>query len=161
MRSNGNAARVFVLALLLGASQSANALLESCSVSATSLAFGTYDPLSASVRDSTGVVSVTCTVTLLGLLEAWDVRFSTGSSGTYATRLMVSGAQTLSYNIYTNAARSTIWGDGTAGTSFIADLVLLAVGGQTINYTFYGRMPVGQDKAAGNYSDTIVVTLNY
>jgi spore coat protein U-like protein len=37
----------------------------------------------------------------------------------------------------------------------------LIVGSNISSYTVYGRIPAGQDAAAGTYLDTIVVTVNY
>lgn len=45
------------------------------------------------------------------------VTLSTGISGTYAARTMVSGPNTLTYNMYVDTARTQIWGDGSPGTS--------------------------------------------
>jgi spore coat protein U-like protein len=150
-----------LFAPLLAISPAAHALLQSCSFTATDVQFGTYSPLSAAPLDITGTVTVSCTVTLVGLLEAWDIRFSTGSSNSFTTRQMTQGATTLSYNLYTDTAHTQIWGDGTAGTFYDADLILLSIGTNNYPYTVYGRVPVGQDKRAGTYSDTITVTLNY
>jgi spore coat protein U-like protein len=61
-------------------------------------------------------VTVTC-VTLVSTPETFTVKLSTGGSGSY-TRQMTSGAAHLNYKIYTDSARSSIWGDGTGGTSY-------------------------------------------
>src|SRR5580658_941909 len=39
-------------------------------------------------------------------------------SGTYTTRTMLSGANKLDYNLYTNAAETTVWGNGTGSTTY-------------------------------------------
>jgi spore coat protein U-like protein len=145
-------------ALMPAASQAA---LESCSVSATSVAFGAYDPLNASPAISAGTVSVTCTVSLIALLWTVDIKLSAGGSGSFATRRMTSGASQLDYNLYLNSARTTIWGDGTGGSSYASPLTPLAVGTTTQNFPVYGRIPAGQDRSAGAYTDTIVVTIEY
>ena len=49
---------LLVFATLLGFAPRAEAA--SCSVAATALAFGTYDPISATPRDSSADVSVDC-----------------------------------------------------------------------------------------------------
>jgi spore coat protein U-like protein len=96
-----------------------------------------------------------------GLLMSWTVSLGTGNSGSYAPRLLSSGVSTLSYNLYTSAAHSSVWGDGTGVTALVSDHVLLIVGLNTFNYPVYGRIPAGQDAAAGSYTDTIMVTVNY
>lgn len=67
----------------------------------------------------------------------------------------------MSYNLYTSAARSVIWGNGTGGTQLVSDNVTLFSGSLIRNYTTYGRIPVGQDRAAGSYADSIIVTVEY
>lgn len=147
--------------MVLTISADAWALLQSCNVSATAVNFGVYNPLSGTPDDATGTVSVSCDVILLGLLESWTITLSTGSSGSYASRKLHSGASVLTYNLYTNAARTTIWGDGTGGTSIVSDSQALVIGSNTSNYTAYGRVAAGQDQAAGTYTDVITVTLIY
>lgn len=154
-------ASVVMLVLLALTATRAEAALQSCNVSATTLAFGAYDPLRASPTDGVGTVSVVCTVTLVAILVTWDIRLSTGGSNSFASRRMLSGANQLNYNLYLDSGRSTIWGDGTASTSFVSGITLLAIGTNTLNFSVYGRIPAGQDRGAGSYSDPIIVTLNY
>jgi spore coat protein U-like protein len=137
------------------------ALLQSCSVSATSVNFGAYSPLSATATQATGTVTVSCEVLGIGLPASWTVALSTGSSGSYAVRQLQSGANTLSYNLYTNSARTSVWGDGTNGTSVASGNQFLGVGSNMVNYTVYGSVPVAQDLPAGNYTDTLTVTMTY
>lgn len=135
-------------------------LMAACNVSATSLPFLAYDPASSSPKDTTGTVTVSCTV-LLGVGLSWTVSLSKGSSASYSPRRMTNGVATLNYNIFTTTARTTIWGDGTGGTATISDAVLLQIGTSTFNYTMYGRIPALQDVRRGSYSDSIVVTILY
>ena len=46
-------------------------------------------------------------------------------------------------------------------TALAPDGKTLAVGTTTTSFSVYGRIPVAQDRPAGAYTDTIVVTLNY
>ena len=153
-----------IAALVAGCSMmpiAAHAALQDCDVSATPVAFGAYDPLVASPKQSVGTISVNCTVTLVALLVTWDIRLSTGSSGSFANRRMMNGASPLNYNLYRDADYGAIWGDGTAGTSYLSEITLFAVGTTSQSFSVYGRIPVAQDRPAGAYSDTIVVTLNF
>ncbi|MBD3828778.1 MAG: spore coat protein U domain-containing protein [Stenotrophomonas sp.] len=148
--------------LLACASPPAQALFASCTTSASGVAFGTYPPFSASPTDSTGTVTVTCTPLLAGLLVSYTIALSTGSSGNYASRSMSSGVSTLQYQLYTDSARSTVWGDGSAGTATISDSYLLdLLVPKTRNYTVYGRIPALQPASPGAYGDTIMVTVTY
>lgn len=136
-----------------------------CSTSATGVAFGSYDRLGALPLDSTGTVTVICN-SLLGLgLEAvnYQIRLSAGGSGSFTARRMSSGGNTLNYNLYTDSAHLSVWGDGTGATSISTDgySFNLLSGPKTKNYTVYGRMSVGQNVPAGAYSDSITVTVSY
>lgn len=103
---------------------------------------------------------MTCDV-LVGLLASWTVALNTGNSSSFAPRLLGSGGSHLTYNLYTSAAYSSVWGDGSGTTTLVSDQRTLIVGSNISSYTVYGRIPAGQDAAAGTYLDTIVVTVNY
>lgn len=122
----------------------------------TGPAFGTYDVFSASALDTMGSVTYKCLVSL-----AVTIDLSTGSSGTYAARTLarIGGGSTLSYNLYADVARQSVWGDGTNGTvHYVIILALLT----DVTIPIYGRIPARQGTAAtGNYSDVVVITLNY
>lgn len=139
--------------------QSAWAILNSCDVSASGVSFS-YDPSNPSPTVSTGTVIVSCFGILGGgLFEVW---LSTGQSGSYTARIMNKGADTLSYNLYTNSGHTTVWGDGTGGTGFqsVNCLPLLCLGLPNV-FTVYGRIPAQQNVPAGTYSDTITVTVSF
>ncbi len=131
-----------------------------CNVSTVPVNFGLYNPLSGLPVVATGTVTLTCTV-LVGLFESWTVALSSGNSGNYSARQMANGASNLSYNLYTSAAYTNVWGDGSGSTSRVSGGALLSIGTTSTDYIVYGRIPAGQDAAAGSFNDTIVVTLNY
>jgi len=135
-----------------------------CTVSATTVAFGVYNPLNAAPTVSTSSVTASCTLVSGGNTTVNIVSsYSTGSSGTYAARTMMSGANQLSYNLYFDAAYTQIRGNGTGGSQTGGATFNLTNGSRTqsTTSTIYGRAPAGQDVAAGSYSDTITVTLTY
>jgi spore coat protein U-like protein len=71
---------------------------------------------------------------------------------------MANGANLLNYAVYTDSARSTVWGDGGAGATATID----GTGSGTAqSTTIYGRIPAGQTVPAGSYSDTVNVTVTY
>ena len=45
------------------------------------------------------------------------ITISRGASATFNPRSMVVGADALNYNLYLDASRTSIWGDGTGGSS--------------------------------------------
>jgi spore coat protein U-like protein len=113
----------------------------SCSVTATDLAFGQYDPFAATPLDSTSTISITCT-NMHGY--AYSVPTPTARS------MAGPGAATLNYGLYNEAARTS--GFGGAGTG----------NGSAQSITVYGRIPAGQTLAVvGSYSDLVTVTVNY
>jgi spore coat protein U-like protein len=121
--------------------------------SPNALAFGTYDPLGANAtvaRDATATIQYNCRG---GARPA--ISLSAGSAASYAPRTLRFGGDSLGYNLYSDAARTVVWGDGTAGTQVVNG----APGRRT--YTIYGRIFPGQVVASGGYVDTIVITYNY
>jgi spore coat protein U-like protein len=128
---------------------------ENCTVSTAPVAFGSVNTLSGGNVDATGGVTVTCTN---GTPWAAAASAGTGSGASMATRKMVSGANTLNYTLYTNAARTSVWGDGTASTATVANTGT----GSSQTFTVYGRVMSGQASvSAGSYSDTVSVTISY
>ncbi|OWJ67327.1 Csu type fimbrial protein [Inquilinus limosus] len=136
---------------------------ESCTVTATPLAFGNFAPLSGTVLDVTSTITVTCVCPVLCLGINYTVAVSTGGSGTFSPRRMSAGMPTLAYNGYTTSGRTTIWGDGTGSTAVQTRCRLVgAIGSSWVEpITFYGRIPVNTAAAPGSYSDTLNVTVTY
>jgi hypothetical protein len=132
-----------------------------CSASSNPVSFGLYDPQSSAHLDNTGSITVTCQATV-SLLIGYTVKLSAGSSGAYAQRKMLSGTNSLNYQAYANAARTSVWGDGSSSTSFVTDGYLLQVlTPVSKTYTVYGRVPGSQNVKAGSYLDTLTVLITY
>jgi len=124
-----------------------------CSVTATDLAFGVYDPFSVTDIDGTVTLDVLCTNSTdydIGLDEG------TGSGATVTTRRMSSGGNTLDYSLYQNTQRTNVWGD-TVGVDTVADTGI----GTTQNFTVYARLFALQNAAPGSYADTVTVTVTF
>jgi spore coat protein U-like protein len=101
---------------------------------------------------------------------SYTIQLNAGSSGSFSPRKLASGANLLNYNLYTTSARTTIWGNGSGGTSTVGGsftlgnctlLLLCSDETESRNHTAYGRIPASQNVPAGSYSDTITVTVNY
>jgi spore coat protein U-like protein len=103
---------------------------------------------------------VTCTSALPVIID-YEILLDTGLVGTYAPRAMTNGASLLNYNLYTDATRTAVWGDGTGGTAVVSIKYSLPPAGttQTDTHTVYGRAFAGQVVSVGSYLDTITVTL--
>lgn len=144
-----------LLAALLLAAPGAHALLATCTTSATGVAFGSYNPISASPTLASGTVTVNCTG--LGLLVSYTILLSGGGSGNVASRRLNAGASLLPYNLYTSAALTTVWDNSTGvGGGF-----LIGLGGASFNHTVHGRILAQQPAPAGVYADSLVITVNY
>jgi spore coat protein U-like protein len=120
--------------------------------SASTLNFGNQGVLVANV-DNTSTLQVQCTNTTpynIGLDAG------TGTGATVAARKMTNGANTITYSLYSDSGRSTVWGN-TVGTNTVS-----ATGnGASQTYTVYGRVPSQTTPAAATYTDTITVTVTY
>ncbi|MDE2136068.1 MAG: spore coat protein U domain-containing protein [Gammaproteobacteria bacterium] len=133
------------------------ASIASCTATATSIAFGTYTPLQATVLASTGTITISCT----GVRgrNTVTIDLSQGASGAYATRTLQAGSATLSYNLYQDAANTAIWGNGTGGSTEASATIRRRT--PTATLTVYGGVLARQDPAPGTYGDTITVSVNY
>jgi spore coat protein U-like protein len=82
-----------------------------------------------------------------------------GAGATFAARRMrvQSGSATMVYALYTDPGRTTVWGDGTAGSAVFSTT---STGASQI-IPVYGRIPSGQTLPNGLYVDTVTVTLTF
>ena len=126
----------------------------SCTIDSVSdVNFGTYDVFS-SFANNNGVGNIT--INCKGSASAFIVALSSGQSNSYISRLMKSGGNALSYNLYTSAARNIIWGDGTGGSS-----TMMINKNDTATLSLFGQIPAGQDAAVGAYTDNITTIVNF
>ena len=123
-----------------------------CTVSTSGLNFGNYDVFSSLNDDVTGTINVNCPSG-----TNYSIWLSSGTSGTYSSRSMTNGPYTLSYNLFTDPTRLTIWGDGSAGTGTFSG----AGTGSIIGTPVYGRIPAGQNAYVGSYADSVTVTVTF
>lgn len=122
-----------------------------CLISTNPLAFGTY---TGAQIDATSTLIITCTNT-----TPYNVGLNAGTAAgaTVTTRKMTGpGASLLNYALYSDAGRTTNWGN-TVG----ADTVAGTGNGTAQTLTVYGRLPSAQFSTPGGYSDTITATVTY
>lgn len=143
-------------AATVGSSLGVNATVTAnCTISTSALAFGNVNTLSGSNVDGTGGLSITCTN---GTGWSASAGVGGGSGATFASRKMAQGSDLLNYSLYTDSARSSVWGDGTGSTSLFSGTGT----GSSQAVTVYGRVPSGQTSVpAGSYADTVAVTVTY
>jgi spore coat protein U-like protein len=127
-------------------------VITACSVSTSAVNFGAFASLGSNV-DSTGSVSVTCTN---GAPYNVGLGAGTGTGATVAARKMTNGANTVTYSLYSNTGRTTVWGN-TIGT----DTVTGTGSGLSQSLTVYGRVPSQTTPPVKTYTDTVVVTVTF
>jgi spore coat protein U-like protein len=94
-------------------------------------------------------------LTILCLPAQWiQVMLSRGGGPTFQPRTMRSGPNQLAYNLYLDAARAAVWGDGTQGTQAFQGV------GWWFSLPIYGRIPAAQDVAVGSNADRHRATNN-
>jgi len=120
--------------------------------SATDLAFGTSGVILSSIS-ATSAINVQCTNT-----TPYNIGLSVGAGvgATVTARKMTSGSNTVIYELYRDAAHTQVWGD-TVSTNTVAG----TGNGAAQSYTVYGRISAQTMPAAGNYADTVQITVTY
>lgn len=124
-----------------------------CAITASDLAFGTYTSSAGTPLQGTTILRATCSPG-----STYNVGLNEGTSpgATVNQRKMVSGANVLNYQLYSDASRGTIWGN-TPGTDTVTGLGT----GLAVDHTVYGAVPAAQVIPAGDYADTITVRIYY
>lgn len=135
--------------------QSQIVLTNACAtLTATTLDFGSNGVLSASV-DQTSTINVTCTTGAV-----YNVGLNAGANPTIAgdvnTRRMANATNYVSYQMYSNSGRTTVWGD-----TVLINTVASVGTGAAQAHTVYGRVPAQTTPVAGTYTDTVTVTVTY
>ncbi len=150
-----------VVALLLLVLTGRAAWGQTCLVTSTGVAFGTYDPVASTASSITGTVTVTCQP-LIAVNLSYQIQVGTGGGGSFSGRALAAGAGRLAYQLYTSAARSVVWGDGSGGTGFVSDTISLSLlVPVSKSYPIYGAIAARQMVPPGSYIDTPTVTVVY
>jgi spore coat protein U-like protein len=126
-----------------------------CSLVARPLTFDASAVTGSNPIDATTTISVRCTPN-----TNFDVDINNGlyANGGSSNRRMYSAATNsyITYDVYRDSPRSNVWGTGklknVAGNSGT---------GAPLDITIYGRVSKTQTIQAGDYKDTLVVTLNF
>ena len=149
------------LLLVLAAAGQAQA---GCSVSSSGLAFGTYQPLTFPGKLTSAPVTSSATVAVncdqAGGALGYTLKLGpslTGNSINPRYMANTSGGDNMVFNIYTDPAYLTVWGDGSTGS-------ILTHGplNGSFQHTVYGRIPAGQyTLKAGSYASSLTITVVY
>jgi spore coat protein U-like protein len=119
-----------------------------CTISATGPSFGVYSPFAPAPLDAAGSVTISCTSPAL-------VGMGPGMSGNSQNREMRSASNRLRYNLYVDAARTTIWGE--PGGPNDVDIPA----GQNLRVPIFGRVFSLQDVVPGTYADTVMLIVHF
>lgn len=130
-----------------------------CTISTAAAAFGAYDPIVTNATTAlvgTGTVSVDCTsgaATTVTLGQGANPAAT--STAAAPLRRMLAGTSYLSYALYSDTARSVVWGDTTAtGVAYTGT-------GTATALTVYGSVAAGQNVPTGSYADTVLATVTF
>lgn len=124
----------------------------SCTIiSAADLDFGTVGTLTTEVTSSSAIV-LNCTT---GAPYTITLDAGSGSGGTTSTREMTNSAETVSYQLYSDAALSLPWG------LTASDDVSSTGTGVNQTFTVFGEVPIQATPSANIYTDTIGVIVTF
>jgi len=115
-----------------------------CQISSVgNISFGAYDPLSATPKDAAGNIVLRC------------VKGTSYKTYIVGTRSMSGGSDTLGFDLYTDAGRTTAFpaNNSTGGVT--------ASSSSPVTKDVYGRIPSGQDVGIANYTATLMATVEY
>lgn|SRR5512135_753398 len=130
---------------------------KACAITADPLAMGTWSGVGD--LDGASTINVKCTTG-----TGYTVDLSAGASSPSLTnRKLVNGTDLLSYNLYSNAARTSIWGDGANGTVTMGGTGSGMANANNQPLSVYARILEADLLAAkpGTYSNTITATVTY
>lgn len=135
-----------VLILCIAAVMPAVAHAGNCSCTGATLNVGAYSVFTPGGASPTAQVQITCNGN-----ASYNLAISAGNSGNLASRRMdQAGGDSMTYNIYTDPARTNIWG-ATASRTYTVD---------TTEPLYLKIDPIQDIKFSGNaYQDTVVMTM--
>ncbi len=131
--------------------QVVSAVIGQCQITASNLDFGNVNGFLNSNVDGESTISVQCINR-----THYRIGLNNGQHANGSVRRMQGSGGYISYELYQNAGRTVRWGN-TPGT----DTVNGRGTGNTQNFAVYGRVPPQTTPSAGNYSDTVTVTVTY
>ena len=134
-------------------------------VSGGGLAFGSYDILARTPRDSQMNLTVSCEATGGAQTVLLTVHVDQGINGSsVANRRMLHTGGTgdaLAYGVFRDPARSSVWGISDGIDTVSTTLAVPSLGAVATSFTLYGRIPPGQNVRVGSYSDGLQITITY
>lgn len=126
---------------------------QTCTVTMGNMVFGSVNTLTGTAVDTTATMTITCNGGS-GNTRRVCISIGAGSASDATSRKMTSGANSARYDLYSNAARTTLWGSWETGFDS-AGVQLDVAKSSTTNVTVYGRFFASQQTlATGSYTAT-------
>lgn len=133
-----------------------------CTTSFSGLAFGAYPTLVSADVTSSATISIDCQNMPGGSSYTLGLGPSAAGSGNrISTRYLsnTQGGDLMTFNLFTDANRTILWGDGVTGALIRGNL---DTGGRQSSVAVYGRIPAGQNTLrAGSFLSSMTITLTY
>lgn len=135
-----------------------------CSIQTVDMNFGSYDPVTTHATDPldvNGSVTITCTKGTSTRIDLGPGGNAGQGSGT--TRAMAGGdiPDFLNYDLYKDTNHTIVWASGTGPGGNTGFNPPNAPDRTARTYPIYGRIPAGQDRSTGAYSDTVQATVHF
>ncbi len=144
-----------VLAFILAVVAAEVADAQTCSFSITNVNFGNIDVSANTVFDTTATFSANCTGNGNRRIRICpSIGLGTGGSTTGNPRFLLSGANQLNFNLYSDSARTTVWGSYFWGFAFTPPTIDIQLqnGLGSITRTIFARVSAAQQtKPSGTY----------
>ena len=142
----------WMLVFLLAACAGAQA--QSCTVAMPAMAFGNVNVLPGTAVDTTTTLTVTCSGGSGNNPRRICISIGAGSANDATSRQMTAGANRAKYDLYSDSARTLLWGSWQTGYD-TAGVQIDVAKSSTTNLTVYGRFFASQQTVvAGAYSST-------
>jgi len=138
-------------------------VLDRCTVSSSSISFGSYDPTSATSLRAQGAITAKCTKgDAISVALNQGANPAPGSTPVAPIRRMTDGASHyLPYHIYIAAPPNRAeWGSGAAGKNEPPAQIAAGVNLPVV-FTTYGALSAGTNAPAGEYSDIVIAIVTF
>jgi len=125
-------------------------------LSTTPMDFGIVTTTQNTPAKATATITVNMVAT-----QVYHITLDAGLHKLTSRRIRNAAGNVLAYDLYQNASYTIPWGDATYGNTFTAGNALATTGtGQNQTFTVYGKLQ-SIPTQAGNFTDTITVTVHY
>lgn len=126
---------------------------KNCTIAAAPVNFAAYEPIGANDTaplTGTGAITVRCTRG-----TAWSIALGNGNNFSGGRRMQIGATgEYLSYELYSDAARTTVW-------NATAPVAGVAANRAPLGVPVYVTVPGGQDAVEGTYTDQVSATVNF